>query len=167
MSQRENIRQILGKIDGLWGDRLLETFGPDETLVAGGMAVLPGDNLASAFFCTNERVIQMAERMTGKDTDSLPLEMISSVDESTMLLGIVQVEVRGANTSFKATGRAMKGMAASINKARRERAEKAPISTQQSTDPLEQIEKLATLLEKGILSQEEFEAKKKSLLEQI
>jgi hypothetical protein len=99
--ERENIRQILGKIDGLWGDRLLEMFGPDETLVAGGMAVLPGDNLTSAFFCTNERVIQMAERMTGKDTDSLLMLRTScaNIDGTTRSWETAQYGRRFSNRS--------------------------------------------------------------------
>ena len=166
-SERANITTVLGKIDGMWGDHLFEMLGPGETLVAGGTAALEGDNLASAFFCTNERVIQMAERMTGRKVDSLPLEMISSVDESTMLLGIVKVEVRGANTSFKATGRAMKGIAASINKARREQKKGEVSTASEAGEPMAQIEKLGELLNKGLINQEEFDEKKQAFLDRL
>lgn len=165
--KRENISKVLGKIDGLWGDRLVEMLGPTEFLIAGGMAVLEGNNLASAVFCTNERVIQIAEKMVGRDQVSIPLETITSVDESTLLLGIVRLEIRAPNASFQATGRGIKGMGAAINQARQARVDSESTTPATNPDPLAQIEKLGSLLREGVITPEEFEAKKQTYLDQI
>lgn len=174
MSERDNIRKVLGKWDGHYGDQILSSLGPDETLLAAGPAAFEGRlmgkdaNVGGALFVTNERVIKMTENALGvKENDSIPLEMISSVDETTLLLGFVQVKITAPETSFKGTGRGMKGIASEINKARREKKERPHVPNQQPSDPLQKLEKLGELLEKGLITQAEFDEKKLSLLGEI
>jgi hypothetical protein len=174
MSERDNVRRVLGKWDGQFGDKIVDSLGPDETLLAAGPAVFEGrlmgkdSSVGGALFVTNERVIKMTENALGvKENDSIPLEMISSVDETTLLLGLVQVKITAPDTSFKGTGRGMKGIASEINKARREKKERPEAPNQQSPDPLQKLERLGELLEKGLITQAEFDQKKLSLLGEI
>jgi len=174
VSERENIRSVLGKWDGHYGDKILDSLGPDETLLAAGPGAFEGRlmgkdaSVGGALFVTNERVIKLTENALGvKENDSIPLEMISSVDETTLLLGLVQVRITAPDTSFKGTGRGMKGIASQINKARRDKKERPASPNEQSATPLEKLEKLGELLEKGVITQAEFDEKKLSLLGEI
>ena len=174
MSERDNIRRVLGKWDGHYGDQIHDSLGPDETLIAAGVAAFEGRLLGKdasvpgALFVTNERIVKLTETVIGvKGNDSIPLEMISSVDETILLLGFVQVKITAADTSFKGTGRGMKGVASQINKARSEKKERSATSNHAPSDPLQKLEKLGELLAKGVISQAEFDEKKSSLLDEI
>lgn len=176
LTERENVRKILGESDSVYGDHLYDSFGPDEHLITVTVGVVEGSwmgkevNTAGTLFLTNDRIIKAtlkALSMAISEMDSIPLEMISSVDETTMMFGVVRVQVTASNTGFVATGRALKGFAGSINKARRERKNIAPAPVQVAHDPLEQLQKLGALLEQGLISQTEFDEKKRSLLDKI
>lgn len=174
MSERDNIRRVLGKWDGHYGDKILDSLDPDETLLAAGPGAFEGRlmgkdaSVGGALFVTNERVIKMTENALGvKENDSIPLEMISSVDETTLLLGLVQVKITAPDTSLKGTGRGLKGIASEINKARREKKERPDGPNERSSDPLQKLEKLGELLEKGLITQAEFDQKKVTLLGEI
>lgn len=171
MSDRGSVSRVLGKWDNVYGERILAVLEPDEELIAAGPGAFEGRLLGKdasvpgALFVTNQRIIKLTENVIGiKETDSLPLEQISAVDETTLLLGLVQVKITAPDTSLKATGRGLQGMAAKINAARRKKKEPEQPVGVNVADPLEQIEKLGELRSKGLIDQAEFEEGKASLL---
>lgn len=177
MTDRKQLKEILGKqFTSGWADRMLEALDHDENVIAAGVGVFKAkfmgkDSTTGGFVvCTNQRVLKMTENVIGtREFDSIPLEMISGVEETKMLFGIVSLSVSASNMSLEATGKGLQGLAAVINKQRRlKRENKSVVSDVSSTNsPIEQIEKLGGLLEKGLISQEEFEKKKADLLDKI
>lgn len=174
MTDRKQLKEILGnQFTSGWADRILGALEPGESVVAAGIGVfkaplLGKDSTTSGFVvCTNLRVLKMTENVIGtKEFDSIPLEMISAVDETTMLFGIVSLSISASNASIEATGKGLKGLAAVINKERRRKKDE-PSPSLSTSSPLEQIEKLGQLLEKGLITKEEFDEKKKALLERL
>ena len=105
-----------------------------------------------------ERIVKFQKRWTGNVVEETPLKSISSVEVSKGLLPTVTVYASGNNITFKVGVEAQK-IAATI----RELISKTS-SGPSALDPVSQVEKLAQLLEKGLLTNEEFEKKKKELL---
>jgi len=136
-----------------------QVLGKDDSLTDGVMLV------------TDQRVIRMAKFWFQESVRAIPIEKISSVQTRKGLLGLVAVEVITANEEFEV--RVHKDVAAALVRAIEEQREKksagnapATVATQVD-DPLEMIEKLASLRDRGILSDAEFEKKKSDLLDKI
>ena len=105
-----------------------------------------------------DRVVKFQKRWTGNVNEEIPMKNVSSVEVSKGLLPTVTVYASGNNISFKVGVEASK-VASTI----RELIGKNS-SVQTTLDPVSQVEKLSLLLEKGLLTREEFDAKKKEIL---
>jgi hypothetical protein len=105
-----------------------------------------------------DRVVKFQKRWTGNVIEEIPLKSVSSVEVSKGLLPTVTVYASGNTITFKVGVEAQK-IASTV----RELLPKA-IGGAAAIDPVAQVEKLAQLLEKGLLTKEEFEKKKKDLL---
>ena len=105
-----------------------------------------------------DRVVKFQKRWTGNVNEEIPMKNISSVEVSKGILPTVTVYASGNNISFKVGVEASK-VASTI----RELIGKGS-SVQTALDPVSQVEKLSLLLEKGLLTREEFDAKKKEIL---
>jgi hypothetical protein len=105
-----------------------------------------------------DRVVKFQKRWTGNVNEEIPMKNISSVEVSKGILPTVTVYASGNNISFKVGVEASK-VASTI----RELIGKGS-SLQTALDPVSQVEKLSLLLEKGLLTREEFDAKKKEIL---
>ena len=105
-----------------------------------------------------DRVVKFQKRWTGNVIEEIPLKSVSSVEVSKGILPIVTVYASGNTITFKVGVEAQK-IASTV----RELLPKATGGAG-GIDPVAQVEKLAQLLEKGLLTKDEFEKKKKELL---
>ena len=113
-----------------------------------------------------DRVVKWQKRMTGVNSEEIPIKNVTSVEVSGGLLKTVKVYASGNTISFKLGIEAEKA-AQTIREMVSKSSEKsaAPnISPTQADGIVSQIEKLVTLLEKGYLTQEEFEKQKQQIL---
>ena len=105
-----------------------------------------------------DRVVKFQKRWTGTVNEEIPIKNVSSVEVSKGLLPTVTVYASGNNMTFKVGVEATK-IASTIRDL---------ISTgtgnQTIIDPVAQVEKLAGLLDRGLLTKSEFEIKKKEIL---
>ena len=106
----------------------------------------------------SDRVVKFQKRWTGDVVEEISLKNVTSVEISKGLLPTVTVYASGNNITFKVGVEAQK-IAATI----RELIPKSSSGTT-SLDPVSQVEKLAQLLEKGLLTKEEFDKKKNEIL---
>ena len=153
-----------------------EHLEPGEEIITGvkgayGTKRLGQDTVRNGIFlATDKRIIFFAKKLAGYDLEVFPYSTISSIE---MGKGIM-----GHKITFFASGNkaAMKWIKEGniqefINEVKgrigvKEGGGGGPIPTVED-DVLSQIKKLAELKDQGILSEEEFEAKKKELLEKM
>ena len=105
-----------------------------------------------------DRVVKFQKRWTGNVLEEISLKSVTSVEVSKGLLPTVTVYASGNTITFKVGVEAQK-IASTV----RELLPKA-IGGAAAIDPVAQVEKLAQLLEKGLLTKDEFEKKKRELL---
>ena len=105
-----------------------------------------------------DRVVKFQKRWTGNVVEEIPMKNISSVEVSKGLLPTVTVYASGNNISFKVGVEASK-VASTVRELIGTGA-----TGQAALDPVSQVEKLSLLLEKGLLTREEFDTKKKEIL---
>lgn len=131
------------------------------------------DGRTVLILCTNRRVIFLNKNMFfGGDSTDIPLNMVNSVQLSTHLVMADITIVNGATTTT--ITQVSKDAARILTKVIKEEALKfqqnlfKPNATQQPTeeklDVPDQIRKYKSLADDGIITQEEFNAKKKQLL---
>lgn len=116
---------------------------------------------------TNKRVLLYARALIGGGSDSFSYDEISSVQgQKGILLGSVELNVKGKTEKF--INMQKDDVEQSVNIIRQNIEEsKSKKSKETSPDPLEQIKKLKELLDLGAITREDFENKKKKLLESI
>lgn len=105
------------------------------------------------------RVAKMQKKLTGVNIEEIPIEKISSLELSKGMLPTVKIHTSGNSLTFKTdavNGAEMVKRIRSIMNTSKE-----PSAT---VDAVSQLEKLASLLEKGLISREEFDKKKTDLL---
>lgn len=118
--------------------------------------------------CTNIRILALDKGLIyGLKQQEIPLEKISSVSFKKKLM-FAEVEIITSSSKIKIENiykDQVENFVRAINTAR-ENLNKSQNNSIQSSqeDVVSQIEKLAELKEKGILTEEEFSAKKKQLL---
>ena len=105
-----------------------------------------------------DRVAKFQKRWTGNVNEEIPIKNVSSVEVSKGLLPTVTVYASGNNMTFKVGVEASK-IATTI----RELISQGS-SGQAVIDPVVQVEKLAQLLEKDLITREEFDKKKREIL---
>lgn len=118
---------------------------------------------AGLLVATDRRIIFFSKRLTGFDFESFPYENISSFESGKRMLG--------GNVTFFASGNKvtiknakLDGLGPLVEYARSRMGRAAGAS---APDLADQIRKLSTLRDDGILSDEEFEAKKAELLSKM
>lgn len=130
---------------------------------------------------TTHRVLFTYEGWTNSQTEDFPLNRISSVQwETGMLLGKLIIFASGNKAEFtqmdKANGKALAdairmniGATTSVPTGTSSPAEAAerPHESPSAPDPFEQLRKLGELRDAGILTPEEFEAKKEQILSRM
>lgn len=126
------------------------------------------DNTTWLLVCTNLRILAIDKGMVfGLKQQEIPLEKISSVSFKKKLM-FAEVEVVTSSSKIKIEQlykEHVENFVRAINSAR-ENPRNPQVNTTQAPqeDVVSQIEKLAKLRENGILTEEEFTAKKKQLL---
>lgn len=138
---------------------LKSVMGAYETKILGGDSVRNG-----VFMATNRRLVFYAKKLTGYDMEVFPYSTISSIEMGKNLMGhYISFFASGNITSMKwiNTGN-VPGFVEEV-KARIGKKE-API---ESPDIAGQIKKLAELRGSGVLTEEEFAAKKQELLAKL
>lgn len=121
---------------------------------------------SGAMVVTPIRVLRISNPF--KNVRSIPLEQISAVNQSVAGGGMfakIEVVSPGDSLDIQCNPENAATLVAAIESARA--AVAAPPEPASESDPLAQIEKLATLRDKGVLSEEEFIAKKAELLKKI
>lgn len=113
---------------------------------------------------TDRRLLFVQEGMMSQTTEDFPLDKISSVQwKSGVVLGAITVFASGNKAEIKNVN---KDDGKEIVDAVRNRlsAPATPAAAPVSADPMEQLKKLGELRAAGVVSDEEFEAKKADLL---
>jgi len=143
---------------------LLEVLGPDEIPERAVKGLLGrGSGLLIA---TDRRAIFVDKGLIGLRVEEFPYQKISSIQYKTgMMLGEIIIHTAGneaiiENVDKKVTRDFGEWLRTRITRATSTPAPAAPVSN----DPMAQLEQLGKLREAGVVTEEEFAAKKKQLL---
>lgn len=115
---------------------------------------------------TDRRLLFLKDGMVSKRSEDLPLSKISSIEWSSgMMLGKITAFVSGNKAEVtnvaKVDGKAL------VDDVRARISDAPATPSPSSVDPVEQLKKLAELRDAGVLTAEEFEAKKADLMGRI
>ena len=128
-----------------------------------------GFSLHDYMLVTDRRVVLWARGLVSGSTDGFRYEDISSVEEARgLLLGEIVLNIRGTKERLRSMVRADVPIAAKLIRNQRTRTREpraVPLKAQESIP--DQIRKLADLRDSGILTEEEFTAKKTELLSKM
>lgn len=118
---------------------------------------------------TNERFVFLEKSLGSETLEQFDLDAISSIGVGKKLTGeTLQIFTAGHTADIKSMGH---GQADALERAFRtlRQARQQPVSAAAPTsdDPIAQIERLASLRDRGVLSSEEFEAKKAELITRL
>ena len=151
------------------GERALQTvLGVYEITRMGENAVRPGILVA-----TNQRLLFYAKKLVGYDLESYPYANISSIDMGKNLAGTyISFYTSGNDVTLKWITQGDVRAFVDAVKAQMETAKSGPVppaarSTQSSVDFVEQLERLGKLHQDGVITTEEFSAKKAEILARI
>ena len=148
--------------------RLEDHLHTDETVKRMVVGRYAGKN--GIITLTDRRALFIAEGRLGKATEDIPLDRITSVSwKSGMLLGSIEVHASGAKVEIenvnKSDDKAMvEDLRAAAHTAHNKPTEATPAP---ATDHAAALVKLAQLRDAGILTVDEFEAKKADILGRI
>ena len=149
-------REIKKLIEHLWDGELVERMTTGRYGNGNGLVVL-----------TDRRLFFIQDGWASKKTEDFPLDRISSVQYSSGLaLGSITVFAAGNKSEIKNVGKDDGKEMVDILRGRLA-APAAPPTQPSATaqaDPIADLERLAELRDKGILTDEEFTAKKRALL---
>jgi hypothetical protein len=108
-----------------------------------------------------DKVVQTRKSILNSSLEEIPMKNISSVEISTGLIPTVNVYTSGNTLTFRADVLQGPKFVEVLRECLANRSDSKSGSVASDVD---QIEKLATLLEKGLLTREEFDKKKRDLL---
>ncbi len=120
--------------------------------------------------CTNTRVIFLDKGMIyGLKQVDTPLEKINSIEHKTgLFFGEISIWDGSSSTTIKSISKAtVKPFVNKINDAIQALKQVTAAPQKTEDDLIAQLEKLAALVDKGVLTQEEFQAKKKKMLDLV
>lgn len=150
--------QVQGHLEE--GESVLHSvLGAYETKIMGRSSVRNG-----AFFATNKKLIFFAKKLTGHDLEIFPYSSISSLEASKGLMGYkISFFASGNKVVMKwitvgGVDEFISYMKQIIGRSNHDK------SAESSSSNIDQIERLALLKERGLLSEEEFVTEKKKLL---
>lgn len=139
-------------------DVLASVYGQYETSIMGNNSIRSG-----IFVATKQRLVFFAKKMVGYDLESFPYNKISSLEMSEGIMGY--------KISFYASGNKVKmkwidagDVPKFVSFVNSKISEDSDQSKNTNLDIPTQIEKLSLLMEKGLLTHEEFQNKKTELL---
>lgn len=137
---------------------LASVMGAYETKMLGNNAMKNG-----VFIATKSRIVFFGKRLTGYDLESFPYSNISSIEMGKNLMG--------HHISFFASGNKIKmkwinagDIDSFISLVKSNIGSKSGMENRQLSCPADEIKKYAELRDQGIITEEEFNAKKKQLL---
>ncbi len=107
-----------------------------------------------------DKVVQTRKSILNSSLEEIPMKNISSVEISTGLIPTVNVYTSGNTLTFRAD--VLQGPKF-VEVLRECLANRSDSKSGSVTSDVDQIEKLATLMEKGLLTREEFDKKKRDL----
>lgn len=139
-------------------------FGAYETKIMGGDSVRNG-----IFIATNQRLLFYAKKLTGYDFESFPYGSISSMEMGKNLMGrYISFFASGNSCKMKWISVGDVGAFVETVKAQMAAARSGSTpSSQQPTDLVDQLERLGKLHAAGVLTNEEFSAKKAEILARL
>jgi hypothetical protein len=108
-----------------------------------------------------DKVVQSRKSILGSSIEEIPMKNISSVEITSGLMPIVNVHTSGNTLTFRTD--VLQGPRF-VELLRECLANRPTSNSKSSTSDIEQVEKLAVLLEKGLITREEFDTKKKQIL---
>ncbi|WP_223875905.1 PH domain-containing protein [Paucilactobacillus kaifaensis] len=162
-------------VSDLWGTKkevsaLPELLNDDETVKYATSGLVDGNTVLMV--CTDERIIFIDKGMVyGIKSTEIPLDMVNSVNyEKGMLMGSISIVNGAVKTEVKNVMKeTAPKMIDAIKSARKEFMHPSQNNSQSSSDKLaksitDQLHELKSLVDEGILTQDEFDAKKKQLL---
>jgi hypothetical protein len=130
--------------------------------------MLGRDDIARSgiFVATDRRLVFYAKKMTGYDLEVFPYENISSIEMGKNMMGHhISLFASGNNVEMKWIDKKQDVPAfISAVKARMKGGAASAAPAGGASDSADQIRKLAELRDEGILTEEEFQAKKTQLL---
>jgi len=122
----------------------------------------------AVFLATNRRLILYSKKLTGHEIEIFPYSAISSIELSKGLMGHkIVVSAAGNKATMKWIKKGEVKKFVSDVKIRIGKKEEKSQDPETGVDIPNQIKKLAELKDQGILSEEEFETKKKELLAKL
>lgn len=125
--------------------------------------ILKNDTLRNGvFLATDRRVVFYGKRTFGYDLEFFPYENISSIEMGKSLMGkSVSFFTSGNKVSMKWINH---GDVKEFFEHVRNRIGKGPAAPIEKIDEVDQLRKFAELRKEGVISEEEYEAKKRQLL---
>lgn len=144
--------------------------GEEIKYAASGTKVEGEETRTVLVICTNRRVIFLNKNMFfGGDSTDIPLNMINSVQLVThLLLADISITTGANTTMLKQLTKESAGILAKTIKQESLKFQQQMlhpnVNETKSTDSADEIRKFKQLADDGIITQEEFEAKKKQLL---
>jgi len=155
----KNLNAVVEHLDE--GETIIEScFGAYETKILGQDSVRNG-----IFLVTEKRCVFFGKKWTGYDMESFPLSSVSAMEISKGLMGkAITMKMSGNTANMKWINEGNpEGV---VNYVRENMGEKTVASAPDPTadDIPTQIQKLASLKDAGILTEEEFTNKKAELL---
>lgn len=146
------------------GEEILEAVdGTYETEVMGTDSARAGVLLA-----TDNRLLFYAKKMTGFELESFSYKTISSFERGkSMMGGTLKFHASGNSVSMKWISAKNLDEFVSTVKSKMDEAQSGGGQSAPKDDPADQLRKLAELRDAGILSEEEFSAKKQEILDRM
>lgn len=141
---------------------LAHVYGAYETQVLGSKTVRNG-----LFAATDRRVVFYAKRMAGYDFESFPYENISSFEQGKGMMGHrVKFFASGNEAAVKWINKGDVDALVREVRSRMKGGTPTAVSTLSPSQPdaVEELRRYAALRDEGIISEEEFQAKKSQLL---
>jgi hypothetical protein len=138
-------------------------YGAYETKIMGSDSVRNG-----IFIATNKRLLFYGKKLFGYDLEIFPYSNISSIEMGKNMMGHhISFFASGNKASMKWIKKG--DVPGFVEQVKSQIGKKAQVisSSDSKTDIAEQITKLAELRDKGILSEEEFQSKKRDMLSRM
>ncbi len=115
---------------------------------------------------TDQRLFFLEKSLGSETVEEFPLGSISSISVSKKMTGeTLQIHASGNQAEIKSMGHGQgDAVARAFRNVKQGSVAHAPTAAPTVDDPIAQLERLASLRDRGILSNEEFEAKKSDLI---
>lgn len=129
-----------------------------------------GDNTQhnGVLIITEERAIFYRKGIMGEVLETMPLKTITSVERKSMLgHRVIRLHTSHDDLSFKTFQKDGEAKLIEAIEAGRSQEKSPEQSAPQEPDAMDKLKKLAELKDSGILTQEEFDAKKAQILESM